>query len=63
MQAEFIIWFSLVDYDALWNGVLNQDPIAHIWRDTGLYDQNLISRPSFDTWQRQLAIDLAVGPL
>lgn len=56
LDAEFVIWFSLVDFDALWNGALNQDPVARIWRDTGLYDQNLSTRPALDTWHRQLEI-------
>ncbi len=58
LDAKFIVWFSLVDYDALWNGVLQQDPVAQIWRDTGLYDENLNSRSSLDTWQEQLSIPL-----
>lgn len=59
LDARFIVWFSLVDYDALWNGVLGQDPVARIWRDTGLYDETLNPRPSLDSWQLQLAIPLA----
>jgi len=40
LDAEFIIWFSLVDYSTFWedpNG-LNSDPLSAIWRDSGLYD-------------------------
>ncbi len=58
LDAEFIVWFSLVDFDALWNGVLAQDPVAHIWRDTGLYDEALNPRPAFDTWMNQLSLPL-----
>lgn len=58
LNARFIVWFSLVDYDALWNGVLQQDPVAQIWRDTGLYDENLNPRPALDTWQAQLSLPL-----
>ncbi len=58
LDAEFIVWYALVDYDALWNGVLQQDPVAHIWRDTGLYDENLNPRPALDTWMAQLGIPL-----
>jgi hypothetical protein len=58
LDARFIVWFSLVDYDALWNGALQQDPVAHIWRDTGLYDENLNLRPALDTWMNQLAMPL-----
>ncbi|MDJ0795093.1 MAG: hypothetical protein QNI98_12740 [Woeseiaceae bacterium] len=58
LDAEFIVWFSLVDFDALWNGVLAQDPVAHIWRDTGLYDEALNPRPALDTWMNQLSLPL-----
>lgn len=59
LELQFIIWFSLVDYDALWNGVLGQDDVARIWRDTGLYDENLNPRTALTTWQEQLDIKLA----
>lgn len=58
LDARFIVWYSLVDYDALWDGALQQDPVAHIWRDTGLYDENLNPRPALDTWMNQLASPL-----
>ena len=58
LDAEFIVWFSLVDFDALWNGVLMQDPVAHIWRDTGLFDEALNPRPALDTWMEQLNLPL-----
>ena len=58
LDAQFIVWFSLVDFDALWNGVLAQDPVAHIWRDTGLYDEALNPRPALQTWMNQLALPL-----
>lgn len=58
LDARFIVWFSLADYDALWNGVLQQDSLAQIWRDTGLYDENLNPRPALDTWMEQLATPL-----
>lgn len=58
LDAVFIVWFSLVDYDALWNGALQRDPVAQIWRDTGLYDENLNTRPALDTWMNQLALPI-----
>jgi hypothetical protein len=58
LDARFIVWFSLVDFDALWNVALGQDPVAQIWRDTGLYDENLNPRPALDTWQTQLGLPL-----
>jgi hypothetical protein len=50
LSVKFIIWFSLIDYDSLWNGALGQDDIAKIWKDTGLYDGQLNPRPSLTTW-------------
>ena len=58
LNMQFIIWFSIVDYDALWSGVLGQDDVARIWRDTGLYDENLNARPALTRWQQQLDIKL-----
>ncbi len=59
LNVEFIVWFSIVDYDALWNGVLGQDDVARIWRDTGLYDESLNPRVALARWQQQLDIELA----
>lgn len=56
LDAEFIVWWALVDFDALWNGVLGQDPIARIWRDTGLFDESLNQRPALDAWQQQFSL-------
>ncbi len=55
-NAEFIVWWALVDFDALWDGVLGQDPLARIWRDTGLFDESLNPRSALDVWQQQLAL-------
>ena len=55
LDAKFVIWFAIVDYDALWNGVLAQDPVAAIWRDIGLYDEQLRSRPALAEWQSWFA--------
>ncbi len=56
LDAEFVVWWALVDFDALWNSALSQDPLARIWRDTGLFDESLNPRPALDTWQQQLAL-------
>ena len=58
LEMQFIIWFSIVDYDALWNGVLGRDDISRIWRDTGLYDEGLNPRLALTRWQDQLDIEL-----
>lgn len=50
LSMEFVIWFTVVDYDALWNGMLGQDDISKIWKDTGLYDENLNARPALEVW-------------
>ena len=55
-DAEFVVWWALVDFDALWETALGQDPVARIWRDTGLFDEALNPRPALDTWQQQLAL-------
>ena len=59
LELKFIIWFSIVDYDALWNGALGQDDVARIWRDTGLYDESLNPRMALARWQQKLDIGLA----
>ena len=56
LDAEFIVWWTLVDFDALWNAALGQDPVARIWRDTGLFDESLNSRPALDAWQQQFVL-------
>ncbi len=51
LGMKFIVWFALVDFDALWSGVLQEDPIARVWRDIGLYDSNLEAREGLQVWQ------------
>lgn len=50
-NAKFIIWFSVRDYDALWNNLLNKDPLALVWRDTGLFDEYGNQRSAFGVWE------------
>ncbi len=38
LNAEFVVWFSLVDYSYFWENTLNSDPLSAIWRDTGILD-------------------------
>ena len=52
LDIEFIIWFSIVDYDA-WQAVYGNE-VSRIWQDTGLYDENLYERPALATWQNWL---------
>lgn len=55
-DVAFIAWFSVVDYDALWAGALAEDPVGALWRDTGLYDSDLASRPALDVWEAWRAL-------
>lgn len=57
LSLEFIIWFTVVDYDALWNDTLGQDDLSKIWKDTGLYDGNINARPALDVWNKYYAMD------
>ncbi len=50
-DVAFITWFSIVDFDALWEAI-GQNAIAAIWRDTGLYDETLTARPALETWRQ-----------
>lgn len=52
LSVEFVIWWSLIDYQALWEGVLAQDDLAAIWRDTGLYDEQVQQRSGLAEWQQ-----------
>lgn len=55
LDALFVTWWGIVDYDTLWQNTLGQDPLARIWRDTGLYDGNVQSRESIAEWDAWLA--------
>ena len=54
MNLEFVIWWTVTDFDTLWNDTLAQDPIAKIWKDIGLYDQDQMARNSLQTWDSWL---------
>jgi hypothetical protein len=51
LDAEFITWWSVADFDTLWETALGRDPIAALWRDTGLYDGDLSPRAALDVWE------------
>ncbi len=53
LDARLISWFTVADYDALWANTLGQDPLAQIWRDTGLYDGVQQPRPALDVWDSE----------
>lgn len=50
LSLEFVNWFSLVDYDELWDKALG-DSVSLIWKDTGMIDENLNERPALQVWQ------------
>lgn len=50
LSMSFVIWFTVVDYDTLWSGMLEQDDLSKIWKDTGLYNEDLNARPALDVW-------------
>lgn len=50
MNMEFVIWWTVADFDTLWNDTLMQDPLAQIWKDIGLYDQNQSQREALTQW-------------
>lgn len=54
-RAEFVIWFAIRDYDALWSGLLNSSDAALPWRDTGLYDEAGKERMALSTWRSGLS--------
>jgi hypothetical protein len=51
LDAQFITWWSVTDFDVLWETTLGGDPVAAIWRDTGLYDGALSPRAALDVWE------------
>jgi hypothetical protein len=50
MQMEFVIWWTVADFDTLWSETLAEDPTAKIWKDIGLYDGQQAARTSLNTW-------------
>jgi len=53
LDAQFVIWFVITDYDDLWTvlkWVVMFNPLAKAWKDTGLYDGDLKPRPALKTW-------------
>ncbi|MCB1842055.1 MAG: hypothetical protein KDI09_03755 [Halioglobus sp.] len=58
LDAEFVVWFVIADYDELW-GVLKWavmfNPLMRAWKDTGLFDGDLKPRPALQVWDEWLA--------
>lgn len=55
LDVRFVMWFTVVDFDPFWNGLLGQDPLAQIWRDTGLYADTNTPRTGLGEWDTWLA--------
>jgi hypothetical protein len=53
-KALFVINFVLRDYDPLWNSIGSKNDLTIAWRDTGLYDENAVERPSAISWKNVL---------
>ncbi len=53
LNVQFVIWFTVVDYDLLW-ATLGSTDGAKVWRDAGLYKEDLSERPALATWRQWL---------
>jgi len=54
-RYPFVIWFAVVDYGRLYDRLLQDQPVALIWRDTGFYDRDLRPKPALSEWTRGLS--------
>jgi hypothetical protein len=56
LDAEFAIWFTATDYDALWETFAPGESknLGALWRDTGLFDEQLQARPALEVWRAGL---------
>jgi len=57
LNAKFVSWFFISDYDQFWESDMKNSPIAptlRIWKDSGLYDGNLQPRKAQMQWQEEL---------
>lgn len=63
-EARLMVWFLAVDYDIAWEvwSALGMDPGFMVWRDTGLYDGEVVARTSRYTWDDRLTNPLAPLP-
>jgi len=52
LDLEFIIWFSILDYDR-WQSQYGNG-LSRIWQDTGLWSEESIPRVSAETWRNWL---------
>ncbi|MCP4230875.1 MAG: hypothetical protein GY771_12125 [bacterium] len=57
LDAEFIVWFCIRDYDQFWEYFegAGYDEFFKTWRDTGLIDGDGKPRKSLKVWDAELA--------
>lgn len=58
LNAKFVSWFFIADYDQFWESDLKDLPnaaILRIWKDSGLYDGNQQPRNAQVKWQEELS--------
>ena len=51
-NAEFLIYFTVRDYDQLWRQIGSPTDINIAWRDAGLYDESGNPRPALNSWRQ-----------
>lgn len=61
-ELRFVVWFTVRDYDAFWARPvskygLGSDPVALLWRDTGMFDEAGQVRPALERWREALALE------
>jgi hypothetical protein len=47
----FVVWFLVIDYDALYKKLPEGDGSNRIWRNIGFLDAKLEPKPAWDSWQ------------
>ena len=63
INALFVVWWTIVDYDALWDKLPpDSQDVGKISRDTGLYDGTVTPRPSLDSWDVWLGKEITAAP-
>lgn len=50
-KAVFVIWFTVRDYDQLWEDIGGKEDITIAWRDCGLADEEGRERIAFQVWK------------
>ena len=62
LNAEFVVWWCIADFDEGWDSTLASRPeaaLALVWKDIGLYDGDQQPRIALDTWDAWYARGLA----